>query len=281
MKKKAWAAWTGKRFRELAESKGAAVFVGDDDRINCAVKYRIVCISGHEWSITPNSLHTGKGCPECLRQSTRWTIDRFSRLAAENNGRSLLTGSGFITAHAKQPVECENGHVFMIAPNKMVSGCWCPACSFSGLSRNSLSDSVIMKIDERNSSNRVKERARYRDDIQYKIKKNLRNVTIAAFHRKLANKNKSVMEWIGCTIDELLSHLSSQFEPGMSFENHGRGPGRWQMDHIIPIDDFDLSDDSECRKCFHFTNLQPLWWELNQQKTNKTNWVKPLLAPAS
>src|SRR5258708_6680707 len=51
--------------------------------------------------------------------------------------------------------------------------------------------------------------------------------------------------------------LEIQFKPGMTWENYGRHG--WHVDHIRPCNSFDLSDQTELRKCFHFTNLQPLW----------------------
>jgi hypothetical protein len=69
---------------------------------------------------------------------------------------------------------------------------------------------------------------------------------------------------IGCTIDELKSHLSKRFKPGMSWANHGE----WHIDHIIPCSAFDLTNTDEQMRCFHFSNLQPLWAEENLSKSN-------------
>ena len=67
---------------------------------------------------------------------------------------------------------------------------------------------------------------------------------------------------MGCTIDELIAHIEKQFKPGMNWSNHGK----WHIDHIRPCSSFELTDIEEQKKCFHFSNLQPLWAEENLKK---------------
>jgi hypothetical protein len=74
------------------------------------------------------------------------------------------------------------------------------------------------------------------------------------------------MELLGCTIDFFKNHLESKFVEGMSWQNYGKG---WHIDHIIPCVSFDLSKPEEQRKCFHFSNLQPLWAVDNIRKGTK------------
>ena len=66
-------------------------------------------------------------------------------------------------------------------------------------------------------------------------------------------------------IEYLWQHLIKQFQPGMTKENYGL----WHVDHIIPCSSFDLSKLEEQRKCFHYTNLQPLWAVENIKKGAK------------
>jgi len=68
------------------------------------------------------------------------------------------------------------------------------------------------------------------------------------------NKSASTMKLISCTIEELWRHLESKFEPWMTRENYGL----WHVDHIRPCYSFDLTDPEQQKKCFHYTNLQPL-----------------------
>ena len=72
-------------------------------------------------------------------------------------------------------------------------------------------------------------------------------------------------QYVGCTYKELLDHLESQFEEGMTWENHGE----WQIDHFKAQSRFDPTIEEEAFKCWHYTNLQPLWAEINISCGNK------------
>jgi hypothetical protein len=54
----------------------------------------------------------------------------------------------------------------------------------------------------------------------------------------------------------------------MTKENYGK----WHTDHIIPCAAFDLSDPKQQTKCFHYSNIQPLWAEENLRKGAKLKW---------
>lgn len=102
----------------------------------------------------------------------------------------------------------------------------------------------------------------YRHTTKARLKASLRSRLYAFVKRK--NK-KSSFDFIGCSIDELKEHLSSQFTEGMSWENYGE----WHIDHIKPCSSFDLSILEEQQKCFHYSNLQPLWALDNLKKGAK------------
>ena len=70
------------------------------------------------------------------------------------------------------------------------------------------------------------------------------------------SKSERTMRIVGCSIQELRQHLEKQFTFGMNWKNYGFG---WHIDHIKPIKIFNLSNKEELQKCFHYTNLQPLW----------------------
>jgi hypothetical protein len=81
------------------------------------------------------------------------------------------------------------------------------------------------------------------------------------------SKTVSASELVGCTVEQLRSHIEHQFIDGMSWLNHGIDG--WHVDHIKPCASFDLSDINQQRECFHYTNLQPLWAIDNLRKGSK------------
>ena len=102
-----------------------------------------------------------------------------------------------------------------------------------------------------------------------------------ALFRKRTKKICGTEELLGCDVLTLKKHLESQFKDGMSWGNYGRKG--WHIDHIIPLDQFNLIDLEEQKKAFYYTNLQPLWAIDNLIKGNgrrnyKIYRVEPLLA---
>lgn len=92
----------------------------------------------------------------------------------------------------------------------------------------------------------------------------LRNRILSAI--KGGSKSAQTEELIGCPVGQLKTHLSAQFGPGMSWENHG---SVWEIDHRIPCASFDLTNPDQQRECFHFSNLQPLLVFDNRSKGSK------------
>lgn len=80
-------------------------------------------------------------------------------------------------------------------------------------------------------------------------------------------KSGSAVRDLGCSIEELKSHLESKFHEGMSWDNYGKDG--WHIDHIKPLASYDLSDPEEFKRACHYSNLQPLWAEDNLRKGSK------------
>lgn len=108
-------------------------------------------------------------------------------------------------------------------------------------------------------------------NIQFKIKTTLSGRIYGAL--KSNKKSARTMELIGCSIEFLISHLESQFEDWMTFENHGNskyeGHKTWHIDHIIPCRFYNLEDPEQQKICFNWRNLQPLESKENSSKQDR------------
>lgn len=98
----------------------------------------------------------------------------------------------------------------------------------------------------------------------------LHSQRVAIRHMLRGNiKSGSSIEMLGCTPDEFVRYIETQFTEGMSWQTYGRGADRWQIDHILCGEVFDLSRPSHQRMCFHYTNLRPLWCSENAAKRDR------------
>jgi len=120
---------------------------------------------------------------------------------------------------------------------------------------------------------RIYIRNKRKTDLNFRLSDNLRKRVRKVLNGK--SKSKKTMDLIGCSVDFLKKHLENQFQPGMSWNNYGNPNGDhsecWHIDHILPCASFDLSDPKQQQKCFHYSNLQPLWAEDNMSKGAKIN----------
>ena len=109
-------------------------------------------------------------------------------------------------------------------------------------------------------------RKKYNEDINFRIESALRSRFVIALKKyEKGSKVHSIKKLIGCSIDDLVKHIESKFIPGMLWENRTQ----WHIDHIVPVSSFDLTKIEEQERCFHYTNLQPLWAIDNIRKGNK------------
>lgn len=70
---------------------------------------------------------------------------------------------------------------------------------------------------------------------------------------------------LGCTIAFARNHIEQQFPSGMTWENREL----WHIDHYIPCETFDLTDERQQRLCNNWRNLRPMWEKENLQKSSK------------
>lgn len=103
-----------------------------------------------------------------------------------------------------------------------------------------------------------------------RIKHSLRSRLNSALRN--SNKTASAARDLGCTFEDFKKHIEDQWLDGMTWETYGKTG--WTMDHIKPLDAFDLADPVELKKAIHYTNLQPLWAKENSSKGARYDYNK-------
>lgn len=118
-----------------------------------------------------------------------------------------------------------------------------------------------LRLKKYQNAYRIKNRKELNLKLVNRLKRNL-NLRLSCQIRKRMcevlrgnQKVSTTLKLLGCSVDKLKKYLESKFTGGMAWKNYGK----WHIDHIRPCVRFDLSKASEQRKCFYYTNLQPLW----------------------
>jgi hypothetical protein len=118
--------------------------------------------------------------------------------------------------------------------------------------------------DKTNAYKRVYVAEKMRTDIQFRLRQLLRDRLRKAI--KHDTKVGSAVRDLGCTIEDFKIYLESMFLPGMTWENHGHGEDKWNIDHIKSLCTFDLTDREQLLEACNYTNMQPLWQPDNFRK---------------
>lgn len=71
-----------------------------------------------------------------------------------------------------------------------------------------------------------------------------------------------INQLLGCNHNKIRKHIESQFQPGMTWDNHGW----WHIDHIKPLST--AKTEKQLMMRFRWQNLRPLWREANLRKKN-------------
>lgn len=102
-------------------------------------------------------------------------------------------------------------------------------------------------------------------NLEFKIKGNLRTRMNNAIRAFKTQKGGRAFDLLGCEIPFFIKYIESKFYDDMRWENHGR---YWHLDHIIPCVAFNLTLVEDQKRCFHYTNFQPLKAEDNLRKNS-------------
>ena len=106
---------------------------------------------------------------------------------------------------------------------------------------------------------------KYNTDPYFKVVCCMRSRISKLLKQKNADKYNKFYNYLGCSKQDFILYFQAKFKEVMTWENHGE----WHIDHIKPCASFNLLNEEEQKKCFHYTNLQPLWASENLSKGSK------------
>ena len=107
---------------------------------------------------------------------------------------------------------------------------------------------------------------RYHEDPYYRSVSLIRCRIGKVLRERNIGKQDKTYDLLGCSKSEFINYFESLFTEGMSWDKMGN---EIHIDHIKPCCSFDLKEEEEQKKCFHYTNLQPLWAAENLSKGGK------------
>lgn len=75
-------------------------------------------------------------------------------------------------------------------------------------------------------------------------------------------RTKTITNYLGCNIEFFISFINNKMFEDINWNNI-------HLDHIKPLNSFNLNDEEEFKKCCHYSNYQPLLIADNFKKFNK------------
>lgn len=254
----------------IIESRGFKYVSGD--YVNNKSPLHILCRCGEIFVTTLADAKHRIGCNKCAQENVvaglRYSLIEVRQIFATYSCELLATE--YKNNQQRLAFRCSCGKLSEKSLCQIVkSEGGCRFCAPKRISEKHIARLAPFKMTIEEKKNKVCAYVKRRNltDVEFHIRNSMRGRVRSAVLRNGARKSATTFELIGCTAKELRSHLESLWQPGMSWENYGNGG--WHIDHILPCASFDLIKPEEQRKCFHYTNLQPLWWRENCVKSSR------------
>jgi predicted transcriptional regulator len=168
--------------------------------------------------------------------------------------------------------------------------CYCKLCDHKNFQKYLANPANYAKYrivhKRRNDNPEIKrrraeqQRIRRREDARFRL-----DGTMSSAMRLALKENKNGLHWeklVPYSLDDLMMHLEKQFEVGMTWGNHGRGPGQWSIDHIIPKSRFNYEKptDLDFQRCWALENLRPMWHQGSNGNASKNDKLEGDFQPS-
>jgi hypothetical protein len=123
------------------------------------------------------------------------------------------------------------------------------------------------RLSKEKKKARVREyvRTRRKRDPEFHLAHNIRtrlNMALRSSNKDRALRGQT-RHW-GITMKQFMLYIENQFRPGMTWENRGEV---WELDHVEPLSEADLSDEGDYLYYTGWLNYQPLFKKDNRTKS--------------
>ncbi len=139
------------------------------------------------------------------------------------------------------------------------------------------------KVRERNNNyyennkEQIKiQRKEFREDNKEYLKEKNHNYYMSNIQKRLGityrnrvrsklKSGKGYIDFLGCSIEKLMKWFEFNFsyEDNFNWDNYGKV---WEIDHVIPCAQFDLTIQENVDKCFNWKNTKPVKKNYNRKK---------------
>jgi hypothetical protein len=113
----------------------------------------------------------------------------------------------------------------------------------------------------------AREKERCKEDPIYRLKKNVRCRVYDALKNQ-GQKSTRKIKYLGLSVPLYMKWLEYQFDENMNWDNYGK---YWEIDHIKPLNSFNLENEDEIYEAFDWKNTGPLEASENSKKKDKVD----------
>ena len=100
----------------------------------------------------------------------------------------------------------------------------------------------------------------------------IRNRSREALKSKNVKKSKKTCDYLGISYSKYYSYIEKWFQPGMTWENFGKGKDKWNIGHAKPLLQKGITRE-ETEKRLHYSNTFPQWEVHNVEQGNRYNFT--------
>jgi hypothetical protein len=85
---------------------------------------------------------------------------------------------------------------------------------------------------------------------------------------------KEFYKYCMCTKEVFQNHINNQLQSDMNIENYGK---LWELDHIVPVELFDIENEEDLKICYSRFNILPIYKKHNKAKSSSIHFSWELI----